>query len=56
MKEIEVGLVGYNFMGRAHSNAYRRVPFFFPELPAQPVRKVIYGRSFRQTQNLFLLL
>jgi hypothetical protein len=23
-KEIGVGLVGYKFMGRAHSNAYRQ--------------------------------
>ena len=27
--EIGVGLVGYKFMGRAHSNAYRQVAHFF---------------------------
>ena len=27
--EIGVGLVGYKFMGRAHSNAYRQVASFF---------------------------
>jgi len=27
--EIGVGLVGYKFMGRAHSNAYRQVGRFF---------------------------
>ena len=28
-EEIGVGLVGYKFMGRAHSNAYRQVASFF---------------------------
>ncbi|MFQ6097026.1 MAG: Gfo/Idh/MocA family protein [Armatimonadota bacterium] len=41
MKMLNVGLVGAGFMGKAHSNAYRAVPFFFPDLPAKPVRKVI---------------
>ncbi len=27
--EIKVGIVGTQFMGRAHSNAYRRVSDFF---------------------------
>ena len=45
MDQINVGLVGYNFMGRAHSNAYRQVPFYFPELEAAPVMKVLCGRS-----------
>ncbi len=45
MKEVRVGLVGYNFMGRAHSNAYRQVPFYFPEVKAKPVMRVLCGRS-----------
>lgn len=45
MKEVRVGLVGYNFMGRAHSNAYRQVPFYFPEVKAKPVMKVLCGRT-----------
>ncbi len=45
MEQINVGLVGYNFMGRAHSNAYRQVSFFFPELKAEPVMKVLCGRT-----------
>jgi len=27
---IGVGLVGYKFMGKSHSNAYRQVASFFP--------------------------
>jgi len=45
MGEIRVGLVGYAFMGRAHSNAYRQIPFYFPEIESQPVLKVLCGRS-----------
>ena len=44
MKNIRVGLIGANFMGRAHSNAYRQVPFYWPELPAQPEMKVLCER------------
>ncbi len=44
MKEIGVALIGYNFMGRAHSNAYRQVkPFFEPRL--RPRLKVLCGRN-----------
>ena len=34
MSEIGVGLVGYKFMGRAHSNGYRQVAHFFDVDPA----------------------
>jgi len=30
MKNINVGIVGTKFMGRAHSNAYLNVAHFFP--------------------------
>jgi predicted dehydrogenase len=42
---INVGLIGYKFMGRAHSNAYRQVASFFPEVPLRPVLKVLGGRD-----------
>lgn len=43
-KEFRVGVVGYGFMGRAHSNAYRKVNNFF-DLEYKPVLKAICGRS-----------
>jgi len=44
MTPINVALIGYAFMGRAHSNAYRQVgPFFAPR--RAPRMKVICGRS-----------
>jgi predicted dehydrogenase len=42
--EINVALIGYAFMGRAHSNAYRQVaPFLSPRLT--PRLKVLCGRD-----------
>jgi predicted dehydrogenase len=32
-------------MGKAHSNAYRQVPFFFPDVPCKPVMRAIVGRT-----------
>lgn len=43
-QSIGVGLVGYKFMGRAHSNAYRQVRSFFPEVPT-PRMVAISGRN-----------
>ena len=42
--EIGVGLVGYKFMGRAHSNAYRQVGRFF-DLELSPRMRAICGRD-----------
>jgi predicted dehydrogenase len=41
---LNVALVGYSFMGRAHSNAYRQVNHYF-DLPFRVVPKVLIGRS-----------
>jgi predicted dehydrogenase len=44
MSHVNVALVGYAFMGRAHSNAYRQVtPFLSPRLT--PRLKVLCGRT-----------
>ncbi|MEK3808704.1 Gfo/Idh/MocA family oxidoreductase [Bacillus sp. FSL H8-0547] len=37
-------MVGYKFMGKAHSLGYRNVPFFFPDR-SKPVLKAIAGRN-----------
>ena len=44
-RKINIGLVGYQFMGKAHSNAFRQVGKFFPDLEAEPVLKALCGRS-----------
>lgn len=43
-KTLNIGIVGYGFMGRAHSNAYRQVNRFF-DCDYQPVLKVACGRN-----------
>src|SRR4051812_49961607 len=42
---LRIGVVGYGFMGRAHANAWRRVPNFFPDLARQPVLQAACGRD-----------
>ncbi|TWT25837.1 Gfo/Idh/MocA family protein [Planomicrobium sp. CPCC 101110] len=44
MESINIGMVGYKFMGKAHSNAYRTLPMFFSE-SMQPRMKAICGRN-----------
>src|ERR1700733_13738057 len=43
-KPLNIGIIGYGFMGRAHSNAYRQVGQFF-DLPYQLVLKAACARS-----------
>ncbi len=49
MKTLNIGLVGYGFMGRAHSNAYRRAPNFF-DLEYKPVLKAVCGRDSQKAK------
>lgn len=42
-KEIRVGMIGYQFMGKAHSHAYRDLPFYF-DTETKPVMQAIAGR------------
>ncbi|CDM64609.1 Gfo/Idh/MocA family protein [Pyrinomonas methylaliphatogenes] len=44
MKRMNVAMIGYRFMGKAHSNAWRQVARFF-DVPIEPVMKVICGRN-----------
>ena len=44
MKKLNIGVIGYGFMGRTHSNAYRQVSKFF-ETEYEPVLKVACARN-----------
>lgn len=50
MKQVNVGMIGYKFMGKAHSHAYRDLPMFFPDV-SKPVMKAICGRSKEGVQE-----
>lgn len=43
-KELNIGMIGYGFMGKAHTNAYATVGHFF-DLQYQPVLKAICARN-----------
>lgn len=44
-KTLNIGLIGGGFMGRTHSNGYKRVSDFFPDLVYKPVLKAVCFRS-----------
>ncbi len=48
-KPLNVGIIGYGFMGRTHSNAYRKVANFF-DVPYEPVLKTICGLEEKEAK------
>ncbi|HTL28871.1 MAG TPA: Gfo/Idh/MocA family oxidoreductase [Tepidisphaeraceae bacterium] len=48
-KPLNIGMIGYGFMGKAHSNAYRKVNNFF-ELDYHPVLKAVCARDKEKAQ------
>ena len=51
MTTMNVGIVGYKFMGKAHSNAWRQAPRFF-DMDVKPVLEVACGRH-QETLSAF---
>ncbi len=49
-KPLNIGMVGYGFMGRAHSNAFSQASHFF-NLPFQPVLKAACARNAEKLQQ-----
>lgn len=50
-KELRIGLIGCGLMGRIHTNAYKRIGDFFPELEYRPVLKAVCSRSKNKVQE-----
>jgi predicted dehydrogenase len=50
-KQLNIGMIGYGFMGRAHSNGYNRVANFFPDLEYKPVLKAACARNAEAIQK-----
>src|SRR6266540_2227636 len=44
MKKLNIGVVGYGFMGRTHSNAFSQVNHFF-DVEYRPVLKAVCARD-----------
>ena len=49
-KPLNIGMIGYGFMGRAHSNAWRKVGNFF-DLEYQPVLKAVAARNRAKAED-----
>jgi predicted dehydrogenase len=43
--EVGVGMMGYAFMGKAHSNAYKTIPYMIYPPPAIPLLIAVAGRD-----------
>ena len=43
--EVGVGMLGYSFMGKAHTNAYKKIPYLMYPPPAFPTLRAICGRN-----------
>ena len=48
--EIGVGMLGYAFMGKAHSNAFKKIPYMMYPPPAIPKLAAICGRNEEATR------
>jgi predicted dehydrogenase len=48
-KTLRIGMIGYGFMGRTHSNAYKRLNDFFP-VEHRPVLKAVCARDACKAQ------
>ncbi len=43
--EIGVGMLGYGFIGKAHTNALKKIPYMIYPPPAHPLLRAICGRN-----------
>ena len=49
--EVGVGMMGYAFMGKAHSNAFKKIPYMIYPPPAVPRLVAIAGRDAASVQE-----
>ncbi|KKK53789.1 hypothetical protein LCGC14_3091240, partial [marine sediment metagenome] len=49
--EIGIGMLGYAFMGKAHTNAFKKLPYIYYPPPAIPVLHGICGRNAAAVQE-----
>ena len=50
MSTLNIAIIGYQFMGRAHSNGWIKAPLFF-DLNIKPVLKVACGRNIEAVEG-----
>ena len=50
-RSIGIGVIGFGWMGQAHSRSYRRIPMHFPEAKLMP-RLVIVADNVQERAEL----
>ena len=51
MKEIKVGIVGFGFMGRAHTYGYKTLPLYYRDLPFKITLRAIASRTLEAAER-----
>lgn len=51
MKEIGVGIIGFGFMGKAHTYGYRTIPFYYGNLPFRIRLVGVCNRTLSVAEN-----
>ena len=44
-KEINIGLLGCGFMGKCHTNAYKKIPYIYSVAKVSPCLKVLCDQN-----------
>ena len=50
-KEVRIGLLGCGFMGKCHTNAYKKIPYIYPEAGVMPRLLVLCDQNERIVQR-----
>jgi len=51
MKEIKVGIVGFGFMGRAHTYGYKTLPLYYRDLPFKVTLRAVASRTLEAAER-----
>lgn len=51
MKELGIGIIGFGFMGKTHTFAYKNIPFYYPDFPANINLKGVCSRHIENAES-----
>ena len=51
LKELQIGVLGYGFMGKCHSHAFKVIPYIYPEAKILPHLLILCGRNQEQVRQ-----
>jgi predicted dehydrogenase len=50
-KALQIGMLGYGFMGKCHSHAFKVISYIYPELNVVPHLLILCGRNIERVQQ-----